>query len=191
MLSTFVHAGALWTSRNPTTCMQMPSSLGGDLRGLKGHDVAEPRELLDEPAGLSLTVSGEEPVLPELVVGEAAGEHVVGGDEDRVADGRQPPSWLPGGPSISRTASRGRCLSSCLRRGRPAPGRPGATSNPCGSGPSDACRRTRRCQGTSRPTRRGGDGWGTGSCPCRSPRGATPPFGHRPPGWCEATPPSR
>src|SRR6266545_4724786 len=98
MLSTFVHAGALWTSRNPTTCMQMPSSLGGDLRGLKGHDVAEPRELLDEPAGLSLTVSGEEPVLPELVVGEAAGEHVVGGDEDRVADGDSRPLGSPAAP---------------------------------------------------------------------------------------------
>src|SRR6266545_2465449 len=113
MLSTFVHAGALWTSRNPTTCMQMPSSLGGDLRGLKGHDVAEPRELLDEPAGLSLTVSGEEPILPELVVGDPQAPWTALPHRAGVLSWRAS-TWDHSGPCPSRRRS---ASSSCPSEG--------------------------------------------------------------------------
>jgi hypothetical protein len=56
---------------------------------LEGDFVAESFELLDEATCVSLSLLGSSVVeeeLAEVLVGLVAGEHVVGGDKDRVGD---------------------------------------------------------------------------------------------------------
>ncbi len=59
----------------------------GGFGGLDAHAVTECLDLAGEATNVRFGPALLEPVGPEVLVGDAVGENVPGGDEDRVSDG--------------------------------------------------------------------------------------------------------
>src|ERR671930_162804 len=80
----------VWACRVAGACPWWLRAVGcgwsGRLDGVEGDLVAQGVELADELAGLRFGAAVHEPVGAEVLVGLAAVEDVVGGDQDRVAD---------------------------------------------------------------------------------------------------------
>src|SRR4029453_1607737 len=78
-----------WACRVAGVCPWWLLALGrgwsGRLDGVEGDLVAQGVELADELAGLRLGAAADEPVGAQVLVGLAAVEDVVGGDQDGVA----------------------------------------------------------------------------------------------------------
>ena len=144
--------------------------LGDRLETVKVSSKSEGSEAGKETSGLGLLVSGAEVLRPEITIGGAVLEHVIGGGEDGGGDGDDRLLGAAPRPEADELGMQVggfgfRCRPGALdERGL------SATARLCGCVSSVACRRSRRFAGRGRPRRPGGRRSGSGSCRGRSRR---------------------
>lgn len=121
-----------------------------------------------EPAGMGFLVAGGQPVRAEVLVGLVAGEHVVGGDRDRVRD-----RDLGAGPTAAAHQAGvldGEVVLALHPAHRPGSldedrGQPRVAPSPAGGG--CVCQRTHTSPVRARPRTPGAPRTGTATCPVR------------------------
>ncbi len=160
----------------PKVSRRVAGLLGYDARRTSADRHLDPQlpQPPHQPVHGAAGLVGARVVGPELAIRLAAGDDVVGNDQEAVGDRHNRPA-RHAGRRRAGTARRGRPLSSAPRRALPGPTRSSARRCPCAISRSAVARRSHCCRGRRPPTRPGGRASGTRMCPGRPRRPAAPP----------------